>query len=119
MIGWIALGGIVGTLARYKMGAWLTQRMGNAFPWGTWMINISGSMLLGLLYGWYTRDALSSVMWSLLGIGFCGAYTTFSTFGYETIQLMEQHKYARTAAYVLSSVIVGVGAATAGFLFTR
>lgn len=115
MIWWAAAGGMVGTLARYGLGMWVGKRFVTAFPWGTWIINISGSLLLGWLYGEFTQHNLSPVLWMLLGTGFCGGYTTFSTFGYESLQLMERKKYRRTAVYVLSSVVVGVVAAAVGY----
>ncbi|MEJ3717852.1 fluoride efflux transporter CrcB [Paenibacillus polymyxa] len=115
MIWWTAAGGMVGTIARYGLGMWAGKRLGTVFPWGTWIINISGSLLLGWLYGEFTQHNLSPVLWTLLGTGFCGGYTTFSTFGYESIQLMEHKKYRRMAVYVLSSVIVGVIAAAIGY----
>lgn len=115
MIWWAAAGGMVGTLARYGLGMWAGKRLGTVFPWGTWIINISDSLLLGWLYGEFAQHNLSPALWMLLGTGFCGGYTTFSTFGYESLQLMEHKKYRRMAMYVLSSVIVGVIAAAIGY----
>ncbi|WP_342415166.1 fluoride efflux transporter CrcB [Paenibacillus sp. FSL R10-2782] len=115
MIWWAAAGGMVGTLARYGLGMWAGKRFGIAFPWGTWIINISGSFLLGWLYGEFTQHNLSLALWMLLGTGFCGGYTTFSTFGYESLQLMERKEYRCMAVYVLSSVVVGAAATAVGF----
>lgn len=115
MIWWATAGGVAGTLARYGLGMWVGKRFGTAFPWGTWLINISGSLLLGWLYGEFTQHHLSPALWMLLGTGFCGGYTTFSTFGYESLQLMERGEYRRMAVYVLASVVVGVVAAAIGY----
>jgi CrcB protein len=115
MIWWAAAGGMVGTLTRYGLGMWVGKRFGTAFPWGTWIINISGSLLLGWLYGEFTQQHLSPALWMLLGTGFCGGYTTFSTFGYESLQLMERGEYRRMAAYVVASVVIGVVAAAIGY----
>lgn len=114
MILWIGLAGVLGAVLRYSLGKWVSGLVGTAFPWGTWIINISGSLLLGLLYGWHQSAMISDVIWVIWGTGFCGAYTTFSTFGYETLGLMGRQRYASAAFYVVSSVVVGVLASLAG-----
>nr|WP_245251907.1 fluoride efflux transporter CrcB [Paenibacillus sediminis] len=102
----VGAGGIVGAAARFSLGKWIADRLGTRYPWGTWIINISGSLLLGILYS--NKESLPSYLYLLLGVGFCGAYTTFSTFGYETLQLMEKKEYVRAIMYVISSVILGL-----------
>lgn len=118
MILWIGFAGVLGAVLRYSLGKWVSGLLGMAFPWGTWIINISGSLLLGLLYGWHQSTMISDGIWVMWGTGFCGAYTTFSTFGYETIGLMGRQRYASAALYVVSSVLVGVLAAWAGVWLT-
>ncbi|WFR64892.1 fluoride efflux transporter CrcB [Paenibacillus amylolyticus] len=114
MILWIGLAGVLGAVLRYSLGKWVSGLLGTAFPWGTWIINISGSLLLGLLYGWHQSAMISDAIWVIWGTGFCGAYTTFSTFGYETLGLVGRQRYASAAFYVVSSVVVGVLASLAG-----
>ncbi|TDL70727.1 fluoride efflux transporter CrcB [Paenibacillus amylolyticus] len=118
MILWIGVAGLLGAVLRYSLGKWVSGLMGTAFPWGTWLINISGSLLLGLLYGWHQSAMISDEIWVIWGTGFCGAYTTFSTFGYETLGLMGRQRYASAALYVVSSVVVGVLACLAGVWLT-
>ncbi|SLK22346.1 MULTISPECIES: fluoride efflux transporter CrcB [unclassified Paenibacillus] len=114
MIIWIGLAGMLGAVLRYSLGRWISGSLGTAFPWGTWVINISGSLLLGLFYGWHKSASIPDEVWVIGGTGFCGAYTTFSTFGYETLGLMGQERYLRAVLYVISSVLLGVAASFAG-----
>lgn len=114
MIWLIGLGGVAGTLARFYAGKWINARMRSSFPWGTWAINLSGSLLLGMLFGLHDDGRLAEDAWLILGTGFCGAYTTFSTFGFETVQLVAGGQKGRAAAYVLSSVLLGLAAAGLG-----
>jgi len=118
MILWIGLAGVLGAVLRFSLGKWVSGLLGTAFPWGTWIINISGSLLLGLLYGGHQSAMISDAIWVIWGTGFCGAYTTFSTFGYETLGLMGRQRYASAALYVVSSVVVGVLASLAGVWLT-
>ncbi|PZT55828.1 fluoride efflux transporter CrcB [Paenibacillus silvae] len=118
MIIWIGLAGVLGALLRYSLGKVISGKLGTAFPWGTWVINVSGSLLLGLLYGSHQAGRLPDEMWIVWGTGFCGAYTTFSTFGYETITLMGQERYGKALLYVASSVVLGVLGCLAGVSLT-
>ncbi|SFS62231.1 fluoride efflux transporter CrcB [Paenibacillus sp. 453mf] len=119
---WAAgVGGMAGAMLRYGLGKIISRKAaaaGSSFPWGTWVINISGSLLLGILYVLTGEGILLPLWWAVLGIGFCGAYTTFSTFGYETMQLIREHLRIQAALYVMSSIIMGVAAAFAGMWFT-
>jgi CrcB protein len=104
----VGIGGVVGTLLRYYLGKWITLRTGINFPWATWLINLSGSFLLGSLFALLQRELISIELWWLLGVGFCGAYTTFSTFGYEAQRLIEKQQLLRAAVYILSSIMIGL-----------
>jgi len=112
---WIGFGGIIGALSRYYAGLWLSRRAAY-FPLGTFVINLSGSLLLGFLYALHAREALPEPLWLMLGVGVCGAYTTFSTFGLETIRLLEKRRYLLAAGYVAGSVGLGLAAAWLGIL---
>jgi CrcB protein len=112
----VGLGGVLGTLLRYYLGKWIALRTGTDFPWATWVINLSGSLFLGILFTLFNRELISIQLWWMLGVGFCGAYTTFSTFGYQTQQLIEKQQLLRAAVYMLSSIIIGLLMAWCGIL---
>ena len=112
----VLIGGAVGSLARLMVGMAIQQRFGLAFPVGTLVINITGSLLLGFIMRFVLdTTAVTPVMRALLTTGFCGGYTTFSTFSYETVDLVRQGLYARAGVYVASSVTLGLVATVAGF----
>ncbi len=110
----VAIGGFVGAPSRYLVDLVVTRRHDGNFPWGTIVINVSGSLLLGVLSGLGLIHVLPPFDQALVGTGFCGAYTTFSTFTYETVRLVEDGHLARAGANVLVSVVVGLAAAAAG-----
>ena len=91
-----------------------TQKI-NPLPIGTWIINITGSFLLGLLAQFHLTNVISDWLWYFAGVGFCGAYTTFSTFGNETITLIIANKLKLGALYVVTSIIFGIISAMIGF----
>ncbi|MBP1950152.1 fluoride efflux transporter CrcB [Virgibacillus litoralis] len=99
----VALGGFLGSIARYYISLKANKRL-----IGTWTANITGSILLALLFRYYLDNSISEWLWVFLGVGFCGAYTTFSTFGNETIKLILEKRYWLAIAYVLSSLTVSV-----------
>lgn len=112
MIAFITLGGIVGTLARYVVGAWL-QGPNVAFPRGTLFINITGSFVIGFVMRLATGSTLvTPEMRGALTVGFCGAFTTMSTFSYETVALMTDGEYLRAGLYA-GGTIAGCLIATA------
>jgi CrcB protein len=112
---WIGAGGLAGTFARYALQGLVQDRMGAAFPWGTLVVNITGSFLVGFIARLATGSAIVTpdVRAGLL-IGFCGAYTTFSTYSFETVQLLQSGAYARAAAYAFGSLTVALAATLAG-----
>jgi fluoride exporter len=112
----IGVGGALGAAGRYLLGNFIKKKNPGDFPLGTWVINISGSFLLGVLYKLHLTKEITDLVWLFVGIGFCGAYTTFSTFGYETITLLQSNKNKLAGLYVLSSVIVSIGTAAIGFI---
>jgi fluoride exporter len=110
----VAAGGLVGAPSRYLLDRAVTVRVNSDLPWGTFVINISGALLLGFLTGLALGHHLSDLDKALLGTGFCGAYTTFSTFTFETIRLVEDGRFLEAAGNVTVSVLVGLAAASAG-----
>ncbi|OGX61537.1 MAG: chromosome condensation protein CrcB [Paenibacillus sp. RIFOXYA1_FULL_44_5] len=119
MIAFIGIGGILGTLSRFYLGKWIFMKTGGKLPWGTFIINLSGSFILGLLFGLFEQHALPLWFYNMFGIGYCGAYTTFSTFGYETNQLFEQKLYTQASLYILGSVLLGLLFAFMGLTLAR
>ena len=112
MLWYIAAGSAIGGVARYLLGGMLQRQSGATFPVGTLIINITGSFLLGLILR-YAVDTptLSAEARAFLTVGFCGGYTTFSTFSYETVALMEDGQWPLAAFYVALSVglsLIGV-----------
>ena len=107
----IAVAGAAGALARYGIGNAVGVR---TFPWATLAINVVGSFLLGLLLQAAT-GRLDDDLRVALAVGFLGAFTTFSTFGYETVAMLRDGRAAAAALYVVASVVVGVGAAAVGW----
>ena len=116
----VAVGAAVGGVSRYYLSLALTERLGDAFPWGTFVINVTGSLLLGFLMRYaFASPGANAELRLLLATGFCGGYTTFSTFSYETVQLLEDGQYERAATYVFASVAVALLATAAGFVLAR
>jgi CrcB protein len=110
----VAAGGFVGAPSRYLLDRTINRRIESDLPWGTFLVNISGSFLLGLLTGLSLSNHLSPLAKALLGTGFCGAYTTFSTFTFETIRLLEVGQILDAALNAFVSLVVGLIGAGAG-----
>jgi len=110
----VAVGGLIGAPSRYLLDRAITSRSASDLPWGTFVINITGSFLLGLLTGLSLTGHLPAIGTALLGTGFCGAYTTFSTFTFETVRLLQNGQFLEAAGNVIASVGIGLGAAAAG-----
>jgi len=104
----IGLGGFLGAVSRYAVALWIGQRWGRMFPLGTFVVNISGSFFIGLLMSMFTEKFMvNPQLRSFLIIGFLGAYTTFSTFEYETGNLVKDGEWLIALANVILSVIAG------------
>lgn len=107
MIWFIGLGGSLGAAVRYLLGTMINRRKPqfvSSFPLGTWVINITGSFLLGVLANLHMANKIDEWLWYFAGAGFCGAYTTFSTFGFETITLLQSKDMNMAFIYVATSV---------------
>jgi CrcB protein len=105
---WVGAGGCLGAMARYAVNAWMTRRFGLGMPWGTFAINLSGCFLLGLALAVLDEHmTLPSQLRLALPIGFIGAYTTFSTFEYETLRTLQGGRPSLAIAYLLASVLLG------------
>jgi CrcB protein len=112
-VGFVAAGA-VGAPVRYLLDNAISSRTHGVFPWGTLVINVSGSFLLGLLTGLALFHGFPATPRLILGTGFCGAYTTFSTFAYETVRLAEEGAVNEAVRNALASLVLGAGAAAAG-----
>jgi CrcB protein len=120
MIWYIAVGSAVGGVCRYLFGLFVQNRVATAFPLGTLLINIIGSLILGFLIRWTLETTtVSPEVRGMLTIGFCGGFTTFSAFSLETARLMEDGDYRRAAWYVGASVTLSILATFAGFALAR
>ncbi len=116
----VGLGGFIGANARYIVGGWVQQKWGPSFPYGTFIINVTGSFILGVFSTLFMRLAWNEQWRLLIAIGFVGAYTTFSTFEYESLQLIVQGSRYRAAAVNLAgSVVAGFFAAYLGVVLAR
>ncbi len=114
----VALGAAVGAPLRYLTDLWVQSLHDTVLPWGTFVVNVVGSFVLGLVGGLVAAGGASPQVVALLGTGFCGALTTFSTFGYETAVLAREGSWAYAAGNVLVSVAAGLAAVWAGFALT-
>jgi CrcB protein len=115
---WVGLGGFLGANARYFLGGWVASRFGAAFPYGTFAINISGSFILGFFLAFaQERTWVAPGARLLFAVGFVGAYTTFSTFEYESVRLLQDGELMLGAVYLIGSVMIGGVAAIAGIAF--
>ena len=116
----IAAGGAIGALLRYWTSTAVHSRLGTGFPWGTLTVNVTGSLLMGFLYIWLIeRMATGPEMRAFLLIGVLGAFTTFSTFSMETLNLLESGQPGRAVANILVSVSVCIIAAGVGVFAAR
>ena len=111
----VSLGGVLGANARYLVAVYVAERLGTAFPYGTLLINVSGSLVIGFFLTLAAERFSVDPLWRLFfATGFLGAYTTFSTFVRESHALVSADEHRAALAYVAVSVLAGVTAALAG-----
>lgn len=116
---WVALGGAAGALGRWGLSSAVYGGLGAGWAWGTLTVNVLGCLGLGVIAVW--ADAATSGEWlrTGLGIGFLGAFTTFSTFSLEAVRMAQEGEGGRAAAYVVVSVVVGILAVLVGMALAR
>jgi fluoride exporter len=108
-------GGAIGSPARYLTDRYVQSRHGGPFPLGTLVVNLVGCLILGVIAGGVAKSGWPADTKSLLGTGFCGGLTTFSTFSVETVELVSKKLTATAALYVLVSVALGIALAALGW----
>jgi CrcB protein len=117
---WIGLAGFCGATSRYHLEGWVSNRWPTAFPWGTFVVNVSGCLVLGFIFTLLTERLLPHPdIRTALTIGFVGAYTTFSTFAFETLRLGEEGAVGLALANVVASVAAGIAAMWFGTVIGR
>ena len=116
----MSLGGILGANARYLLGTWIAQRYGTSFPYGTLVINVSGSFVIGLFLTLIAERFVLHPNWRLFfAVGFLGAYTTFSTFSYESVVLLQNGAWRLGLVNMVGSVVLGPIAVVIGMAVAR
>lgn len=109
LYGFIALGGALGALGRYFISTWVYSKSDFIFPWGTFVVNILGCFILGMVYVWGTEKlVIGSNMRAFLTVGFLGAFTTFSTFGLETVNIIKDGEIKIALLNTVGSLVVGL-----------
>lgn len=111
----MALGGAAGALARYGVGGWIHELTGASFPWGTMTVNVVGCFALGLVTPLLQASIATPEARAFVAVGLLGGFTTFSTFSYETVALVQDGQWTRAATYTFGSVGLGLVAVFAGF----
>lgn len=115
LLAFAMVGAAVGAPCRWVLDQWVQSRHDSVFPWGTFVINVLGSLILGVLLGLVAAGHASTSLLVLAGTGFCGGFTTFSTFGYETVRLAQEGSTLESLGNVGLSLVVGLAAAFAGW----
>jgi fluoride exporter len=120
MLLYVALGSAIGGVSRYLLGGLVQRMLDTTFPAGTLLVNVSGSFLLGVIIRYALETpSLTPEVRAFLTIGFCGGYTTFSTFSYETVALLKDGEWARAGIYITASVVLSLVGTFLGFALAR
>ena len=117
---WISLGAVLGASLRFLVSRMAARLIGASFPFGTLFINITGSFLLGLFLIWTTERVLADPRWRLIiAIGFCGSYTTFSSYAFESMAYFEQGQWLLFGSNILANNLLCLAAVLAGAMLAR
>ncbi len=118
ILGFIALGGAIGACSRYLVSEFCVLLFGRGFPYGTLTVNVVGSFIMGLLIAAFESEILATEPWrQVIGLGFLGALTTFSTFSMDNVLLMQQGAFFKMGLNILLNVVLSISAAWIGFQF--
>ncbi len=116
----VAVGGALGAVSRYWLMLWIGSLAGTRFPWGTALVNVLGSVVIGVLYVLISERLVLSEQWrGLLVVGYLGAFTTFSTFSLDTLLLLQEGRWLPALGYVTGSVLLCLAGAWLGLLLMR
>jgi CrcB protein len=116
----VAVGGGVGSIARYLCQKWVSENHAHPFPWGTFLVNLAGCFFIGIIYAAAGKTTFISPQIRLLLItGFCGGFTTFSTFAFENMNLLRSNDTLYFLTYAVASVVLGIGAVFAGIAIMK
>lgn len=115
----VAIGGALGAGSRYLIGGWIQTQFGSLFPWGTFIVNVSGSLLIGIVIGFADKGILSTNARLFLTTGILGGYTTFSTFSFETMSLFISGGKGMALLNTVGQTFIGLIAAYTGFVLIR
>ncbi|MER3447254.1 MAG: fluoride efflux transporter CrcB [Candidatus Dadabacteria bacterium] len=115
----VAIGGALGAGSRYLLGGWIQSRASSTFPWSTFIINVSGAFLIGIVYGFVERGILSANTRLLLATGVLGGYTTFSTFSFETMSLIVSGSKGMALLNTIGQTVIGLIAVFSGLILVR
>ena len=116
---WVGIGGLLGANARYGLGRLVTERAGTGFPYGTLVVNVTGSLAIGVLLTLLVARVPDPAWRLLIVTGFLGGYTTFSAYSFETVVLLAEGRWGRAALYVLGSNLIGLIGCWAGVMLGR
>lgn len=117
---WVSIGGAIGASVRYVLGIWIIGRIGASFPWNTMVVNISGGLAIGISLTLLTERIIADPAWRLLlVVGFLGGYTTFSSYTFEALALLEAGAWFSAVWYVLGSNGLGLLATYLGIVLAR
>ncbi|MCU0363288.1 MAG: fluoride efflux transporter CrcB [Bacteroidales bacterium] len=116
----VGSGGFLGSVARFLVSRAMQNWYPSAFPWGTFAVNVAGCLLIGLIYGFSEKSSLLTTGWKMfLAVGFCGGFTTFSTFANENIALLRDGELFYFFLYTALSVVLGLAATLGGMILTK
>ena len=115
----IGTGGLLGSVLRFVVGVGVARVLPGSFPFGTFAVNLLGCLLIGILYGLFSRELLTDQGSKLWIIGFCGGFTTFSCFSYDGLRLLQQEAWGAYALYTGGSVVLGLMATFLGWMLVR
>ena len=115
----VGFGGLLGSVLRFWIGVSLSRALPGYFPYGTFAVNLTGCLLIGVFYGLFGRELLSDSGSKLWIVGFCGGFTTFSSFSYDGLRLLQEEQWLTYSIYVGGSVVLGILATYIGWILVR